>query len=114
MENSLQACASPEALDLRVGWRHDDREVTQLWRDNGSGLAPDVADRLFDLYFSTKSGGTGLGLAICRSLLEKMGGRITLHNRDDARGAVAEVTLPRAEAAGEAGAHRAAGQVPSC
>jgi signal transduction histidine kinase len=75
----------------------DDLTVTLVWADNGPGLAADVADRLFDPYFSTKSQGTGLGLAICRNLLDKMGGGIRLSNRPDGGGAMAEVTLPRAE-----------------
>ena len=54
-----------------------------------------MADRLFDPYFSTKSKGTGLGLAICRNLADRMGGTITLSNRSDGPGAMAELTLPR-------------------
>ncbi len=99
MENSIQAVGDPAALEVVVGWRIDDREVTLLWRDNGPGLDSEVADRLFNLYFSTKSQGTGLGLSICRNLLEKMNGRISLRNRGDRSGAVAEVVLPRADAA---------------
>lgn len=100
MENSLQAVGDPAALRLDIGWSADADEVTLSWADNGPGLAPDVADRLFNLYFSTKSQGTGLGLSICRNLLEKMKGRIDLRNRTDGSGAVAEVTLPRADAPG--------------
>lgn len=96
MENSLQACAAPARLALRVRWRADENAVTMLWEDNGPGLPDEVAARLFQPYFSTKSQGTGLGLAICRNLLDRMGGTITLRNRDDGPGAVAEVTLPRA------------------
>ena len=75
-------------------------QLETIWRDDGPGLEPGVADRLFDLYFSTKSHGTGLGLPICRSLLTRMQGGITLSNRTDARGAEAVVTLRRADAAG--------------
>lgn len=96
MENSLQACAAPARLALRVRWRADENAVTMLWEDNGPGLPDEVAAHLFQPYFSTKSQGTGLGLAICRNLLDRMGGTITLRNRDDGPGAVAEVTLPRA------------------
>ena len=96
MENSLQAVGDPARLELTVTWEVTPREVTLQWADNGGGLPPDVAERLFELYFSTKSQGTGLGLAICRSLLERMGGRIALSNRRDGAGAVAAVTLPRA------------------
>ncbi len=95
MENSLQACGEAGALVVRVGWRVEAGEVALLWEDNGPGLAPEVAARLFDPYFSTKSKGTGLGLAICRSLLGKMGGRISLRNREGG-GAIAVVVLPRA------------------
>ncbi|MHB8078933.1 MAG: ATP-binding protein, partial [Candidatus Krumholzibacteriia bacterium] len=104
MENSLQAVGEPSRLALRIRWEIGERDVTLLWEDNGPGVPPDVADRLFELYFSTKSEGTGLGLAICRSLLDRMGGRIALTDRVDARGAVAAVTLPRAiDHAGGAG-----------
>jgi len=98
MENSLQAVGDTSLLELEIGWRVSPSEVTMVWSDNGHGLAPDVADRLFNLYFSTKSQGTGLGLSICRNLLKKMKGRIDLRNREDGSGAVAEVTLPRADA----------------
>jgi signal transduction histidine kinase len=99
MENSLAACGETQSLQLRIGWRWDDRTVTLIWEDNGPGLPAEVADRLFDPYFSTKSQGTGLGLAICRNLLDKMGGSISLKNRADESGAVAEVTLPRPQPA---------------
>ena len=98
LENSLQATAGRNPLSVTVDWRVTPEAVTLLWADNGPGLSPEVADRLFDLYFSTKSRGTGLGLSICRNLLTLMQGSISLGNRPDAAGALAEVTLPRADA----------------
>jgi signal transduction histidine kinase len=97
MQNSLDAVRPGEALVIGVDWRLTEGHVTLIWRDNGSGLPPEVADRLFDPYFSTKSKGTGLGLAICRNLADRMGGTITLGNRTDGHGAVAELTLPRTD-----------------
>ena len=94
MQNSLDAARSEERLTLGITWRVTGDRVTLVWTDNGSGLPPEVADRLFDPYFSTKSKGTGLGLAISRNLADRMGGDITLANRDDGPGAVAELTLP--------------------
>jgi len=96
MQNSLDAAGGPDRLRVAVSWQVEPAAVTLVWRDSGPGIAADVAGKLFDPYFSTKSKGTGLGLAICRNLLDKMGGTITLANRDDAPGAVATVTLPRA------------------
>jgi signal transduction histidine kinase len=98
MQNSLDAAGAPERLQVDVAWRVHLDAVDLVWRDNGAGIPIDVAERLFDPYFSTKSKGTGLGLAICRNLLDKMGGRITLTNRDDRLGAQAVLTFLRADA----------------
>jgi C4-dicarboxylate-specific signal transduction histidine kinase len=55
--------------------------VQVLVTDEGTGLAEEARHRLFEPYFSTKTTGTGLGLAISRSILEELGGSITLSNR---------------------------------
>jgi signal transduction histidine kinase/HAMP domain-containing protein len=98
MQNSLDAVGDPQDLRLQIAWRVEPGQVDLVWRDNGPGIGDDVAGRLFDPYFSTKSKGTGLGLAICRNLLETMDGAITLANRPDGAGAEAVVSLPRADA----------------
>lgn len=97
MENSLQAAVEDRALIVDIDWRIEADSLTLLWQDNGSGLSSEVAKRLFDPYFSTKTQGTGLGLPICRSLLAGMGGTIALRNRSGQTGAVAEVSLPLAK-----------------
>ncbi len=100
MQNSLDAVGSPGDLEVEVAWQASPATVALRWTDNGPGIAPDVAARLFNPYFSTKSKGTGLGLAICRNLLDMMGGTITLVSGAHGAGAVATVTLRRAEPAG--------------
>jgi signal transduction histidine kinase len=65
--------------------------------DEGPGVAEGAEARLFDLYFTTKSGGTGLGLAIARALVERHGGSLAYH-KNQPRGAVFEVTLPKVAA----------------
>jgi signal transduction histidine kinase len=52
------------------------KEVVVTVRDHGVGLAEQVKAKMFDAFFSTKSGGTGMGLAICRSIIEAHDGRI--------------------------------------
>jgi nitrogen fixation/metabolism regulation signal transduction histidine kinase len=47
-------------------------------KDTGTGIAPELSDRLFEPYFTTRSSGTGLGLAIAKKTIEGYGGRISL------------------------------------
>jgi len=44
--------------------------------DNGPGLSPQAAERLFDPFFSTKPEGTGLGLAISNTIIPAHGGTL--------------------------------------
>ena len=63
--------------------------------DTGPGVPPELLERVFDPFFSTKERGTGLGLAICASIAQTHGARIKATNRD-AGGAVFTVDLPLA------------------
>jgi CheY-like chemotaxis protein len=49
--------------------------------DDGPGIAPGMADRIFEPLFTTKRNGTGLGLAIAQRLMERQGGSLTAENR---------------------------------
>jgi len=44
--------------------------------DNGPGVDPEIADRLFDAFESTKAGGMGMGLSLARQIMQKHGGRL--------------------------------------
>lgn len=63
--------------------------------DNGPGVHPDVADRLFELFASTKPGGMGLGLTVAADIIARHEGRIEV---DSAPGRTAfKVLLPIAD-----------------
>lgn len=61
--------------------------------DNGSGVPEDTRARLFEPYFTTKTGGTGLGLAICYKIVEAHQGEIKLESSVPRR-TVFLLTLP--------------------
>jgi signal transduction histidine kinase len=60
--------------------RRDGRVLVSV-EDSGPGVSPRILPRLFDPYFSAKSGGTGLGLAIAKKIVEEHGGTIAAENR---------------------------------
>lgn len=60
---------------------------------NGPGVAPELGDRVFDPFVTTKASGTGLGLAISRRLVGSMGGSLTV-GRAPAGGARFTLRLP--------------------
>ena len=62
--------------------------------DNGAGLAPEAAKRLFEAFFTTKREGTGLGLAISYGIVREHEGKISVESKLG-KGATFTVTLPR-------------------
>lgn len=87
MTNARQAM--PSGGELVLGLTHDEQHqmVDLTIRDSGSGIARDQLPRIFDRYFSTKSGpdatgkgGTGVGLSTCRDIVEAHQGRIRVES----------------------------------
>jgi signal transduction histidine kinase len=81
--------AMPNGGRILIKLEHDASDNTNVLvvRDNGKGIAPDKLRRIFDPFFSTKSGpdetgkgGTGLGLASCRNIIESHRGRIRVQS----------------------------------
>lgn len=77
-----QAPARPKELILRTGptRRSPGESAEPAWEvhviDTGPGIPPEVRERLFTPYFTTKSGGSGLGLATSKRLIEEHAGTI--------------------------------------
>ncbi|MEC9433165.1 MAG: ATP-binding protein [Pseudomonadota bacterium] len=74
----------------------EDGMIEIIVDDDGPGIAPDLRERLFETFVTTKDGGMGLGLRICRTLVQSAGGDITA-GISPAGGAQFVVRLPAAE-----------------
>lgn len=105
--NGIQAMETTTPLPkrellIRVRQTHE-RWVGFSVIDHGSGVAPDVAQRLFTPFFTTRSEGMGLGLSLCRTVIEQHGGVLDFQNLPAAGpagsgGAEFHFTLPAAPA----------------
>jgi signal transduction histidine kinase len=82
---------------LTISARIDGDQVQMCVADNGVGMSPEVKEKLFEPFFSTKigKGGTGLGMAIVRNLVTKtLGGRISVVSKVG-EGTRVDIVLPR-------------------
>lgn len=61
--------------------------------DTGPGIAPEVVERIFQPYFTTKAGGSGLGLPTARRLIQEHAGRLEVHS-EPGKGSDFMVVLP--------------------
>jgi two-component system sensor histidine kinase DctS len=93
--NAIEAMQdiAPERRLLRIVAAHEGGQVTVAVIDRGHGIAPEVAERLFSPFFSTKAEGMGMGLSICRTAIEFHGGTLT-HADNPGGGTIFKFALP--------------------
>ncbi len=104
---SVDSAARPTArrsVVLRVAQKRVDNipVVEFAVHDSGAGLAPEVMQRLYEAFFSTKAHGMGIGLSLCRSIVESHQGRMkaeNLYNGSDVSGCCFSFWIPCAEPA---------------
>jgi len=76
LRNACEAMKGEGAIDVTV--TGDGRGIAVTIADHGPGIPPDLRQRVFEPYFTTKADGTGLGLALVRQTLEAHRGTIAL------------------------------------
>ncbi len=83
VRNAREACNAVE-WDECIGSRievsvfhHPEWRVAISVADNGEGILPEVLDKIFVPFFTTKEGGSGIGLSLCRQIMHLHGGSIT-------------------------------------
>jgi signal transduction histidine kinase len=77
------------------------RSVKVIVRDNGPGIPPEIRERVFEPFFTSKSSGSGLGLYLVREIVLAHGGAISL-SANGGRGTSVTTRWPRADARGTA------------
>jgi signal transduction histidine kinase len=91
------AQAMPEGGRLEVTLEETPREAVLRIADQGPGIPEEIREKIFNLYFTTKSGGSGIGLAMSYRILQMHHGSIDVESKEG-RGAVFFLRIPLAAA----------------
>jgi signal transduction histidine kinase len=96
--NALQAMEYSGSLYIETRHIPSFEQVEVQITDTGPGIPPEIAPRVFDAFFTTRSSGegTGLGLYVCRQIVLGLGGRMDFETSSD--GTTFRITLPLAYA----------------
>jgi signal transduction histidine kinase/CheY-like chemotaxis protein len=96
---------TPSGGRIEVTARHEGQEAVVRVRDDGTGIAPELLPRVFELFTQGSQGldravgGLGIGLTVTRRLVELHGGRVEARSAGVGLGAEFEVRLPLSEQA---------------
>jgi signal transduction histidine kinase/CHASE3 domain sensor protein len=98
LENAVQHSPPGGTVMVEAETRRDDGQdwVDCVITDSGPGFQTEELPRIFEPFFTRRSGGTGLGLSIVQRIIEELHGTIAASNRPGG-GAVMTVRLPSAE-----------------
>ncbi|MCX5731463.1 MAG: ATP-binding protein, partial [Deltaproteobacteria bacterium] len=99
LRNSREAMSGGGTIRVRTV-RAADGGVEATVADTGPGIPLEQLDKIFDPFFSTKSGGTGLGLAFTLQVVEEHGGTIQCQS-EVGRGTLFAVRIPSAPPDGQ-------------
>ncbi len=84
MKNSIHALKGRTGNEIHLNAFYNKRgRFTIQVADNGPGILPDVLDKIFIPFFTTKTSGSGIGLALSRQIMRLHGGTITAYSKLD-------------------------------
>ncbi len=93
LNNAMQAIGDKHQGLIRVTLTRDNEDIVVAVSDNGAGISPDRADKIFEPDFTTKSGGMGLGLAIVKGIVEGIHGEISFTSEEE-KGTTFVIKIP--------------------
>ena len=91
IQNGAQAM--PAGGKLEVVLEEDHKTAVLRISDEGTGIPDEIREKIFDLYFTTKSGGSGIGLAMTYRILQLHHGSVEVQSRPD-RGTEFQLRIP--------------------
>ncbi len=86
LKNACEACEDTgrePVITISTRLNKQKREVSISVSDNGKGILPEVMDRIFVPFFTTKTGGSGIGLSLCKQIISLHGGTISASSSEE-------------------------------
>ncbi|MDF1592636.1 MAG: ATP-binding protein [Desulfobacterales bacterium] len=95
LDNAIDAIGKNGEVKIQTTYNSEEKYIAVLFFDNGPGIPEEVQKKIFDPFYTTREvgKGTGLGLSISYSIMEKLGGRISVDSQDG-HGTVFTIILP--------------------
>jgi two-component system sensor kinase FixL len=93
VRNAIEAMERSPRREIAIAASTVDDFIVVSVTDTGPGLSPEVAERLFQPFVTTKVKGMGMGLSICLAIIEAHGGRLAATS-GEAGGARFEFSIP--------------------
>jgi nitrogen fixation/metabolism regulation signal transduction histidine kinase len=82
IKNSIQAIGNKKNGKIQITtFKLLQSEIIIRVADNGSGILPDLIDKVFIPFFTTKEHGSGIGLSLCRQIMKLHGGNISVFSK---------------------------------
>jgi CheY-like chemotaxis protein len=98
--NAARYTPDKGVLTLTLAMSLTEKQVQLSVQDNGVGIAPELAERVFEIFVQAKRstdgvmGGLGLGLSLVKSMVEAHGGQVSVYSAGLGHGSTFRVTLP--------------------
>ena len=83
LKNAREACRNCPNPEIRVHACLKAKQIRFTVSDNGEGILPEVRERIFVPFFTTKPNGSGIGLSLCRQIITLHDGCIQVHSEPD-------------------------------
>ena len=94
LKNAREACSGTEHPRIETTVSASRDTLTFTVTDNGEGMLPEVTERIFVPFFTTKPNGSGIGLNLCKQIISLHGGQIAVQS-EPGKGSRFILTLPK-------------------
>lgn len=93
--NAIESCGDTPIMEIKINWSRDEAVVFSF-RDNGSGIANDIKERILEPFYTTKASGTGLGLSVVNATVISHHGELDIQSEQGV-GSCFSIKLPMPE-----------------